>query len=110
MIRLQPLKILILTFIKSQIYKQSTDAQLKSNQMLGFGERGKPEYPEKTCRRKVENQQTQPTYDARGLFLESPGNLTGPKSYFEIKVSRKVGSVLSSNEVHFVSLADTFTA
>ena len=45
-----------------------------------------------------------------GLFLESPGNLTGPKSYFEIKVSRKVGTVLSCNEVHFVSLADTFAA
>ena len=45
-----------------------------------------------------------------GPFLERPGNLTGPKSYFEIKVSRKVGSVLSSNEVHFVSLADNFTA
>ena len=37
---------------------------------------------------------------ARGLFLESPGNLTGPKSYFEI---------LSSNEVHFISLADNVT-
>ena len=47
--------------------------------------------------------------DTRGLFLESPGNLAGPKSYFEIKVSRKVGSVLSSNEVYFVSLADNFT-
>ena len=46
----------------------------------------------------------------RGPFLESPGNLTGPKSYFEIKVSRKVRSVLTSNEVHFVSLADNFTA
>ena len=34
--------------------------QIKSNQMLVFGERGKPEYPEK----RVENQQTQPTYDA----------------------------------------------
>ena len=42
-------------------------------------------------------------------FLERPGNLTGPKSYFEIKVSRKVGRVLTSNEVNFVSLADTFT-
>ena len=51
-----------------------------------------------------------PFHYLMGLFLESPGNLTGPKSYFEIKVSRKVGSVLSSNEVHFVSLADTFTA
>ena len=42
-----------------------------------------------------------------GPFLERPGNLTGPKSYFEIKVSRKVGRVLTS-EVHFVSLADNF--
>ena len=45
----------------------------------------------------------------RGPFLERPGNLTGPKSYFEIKVSRKVECVLTSNEVHFVSLADNFT-
>ena len=44
----------------------------------------------------------------RGPFLERPGNLTGPKSYFEIKVSRKVGRVLTYNEVHFVSLADNF--
>ena len=35
-------------------------------------------------------------------FLERPGNLTGPKSYFEIKFLRKVGCVLTSNEVHFV--------
>ena len=40
---------------------------------------------------------------------ELNGNLTGPKSYFEIKVSRKVGCVLTSNEVNFVSLADNFT-
>ena len=46
---------------------------------------------------------------AGGPFLESPGNLTGPKSYFEIKVSRNVGCVLTSNEVHFVSLANNFT-
>ena len=32
-----------------------------------------------------------------------------PVSYFEIEVSRKVGSVLTSNEVHFVSLAENFT-
>ena len=42
----------------------------------------------------------------RGLFLERPGNLTDPKSCFEIKVSRKVEYVLTSNEFHFVSLAD----
>ena len=45
----------------------------------------------------------------RGPFLESPGNLTGSKSYFEIKVLRKVGCVLTSYEIHFVSLADNFT-
>ena len=44
-----------------------------------------------------------------GPFLEGPGNLTGLKSYFEIKVSRKVGYVLTSNEVHFASLAGNFT-
>ena len=44
-----------------------------------------------------------------GLFLERPGKLSGPKSYFEIKFSRRVGCVLTSNEVHFVSLVDNFT-
>ena len=44
-----------------------------------------------------------------GPFLERPGNLTGPKSYFKIKVSRKVGCVQTSNEVYFVSSADNFT-
>ena len=44
-----------------------------------------------------------------GPFLESPGNLTGPVSYFEIKFSRKVCCVLTSNEAHFVSLANNFT-
>ena len=39
-----------------------------------------------------------------GPFLERPGNSMSPKSYFEIKISRKVGCVLTSNEVHFVSL------
>ena len=38
--------------------------QIKSNQMLVFEGRGKPEYPEKTSWSRVENQQTQPTYDA----------------------------------------------
>ena len=44
-----------------------------------------------------------------GPFLERLGKLTGPVSYFEIKVSRKVGRVLTSNEVNFVSLADNLT-
>ena len=44
-----------------------------------------------------------------GPFLERPGNLTGTKSYFEIKVSRKVGCVVTSNDVHFVYFADNFT-
>ena len=38
----------------------------------------------------------------------APGNLTGPESDFDIKASRKVGGVLTSDEVHFVSLADSF--
>ena len=42
-------------------------------------------------------------------FLERPDNLTGPKSDFEIKISRKVGYVLNSNKVHFVSLANNLT-
>ena len=46
---------------------------------------------------------------SRGPFLERPGKLTGPVSYFEIEVSRKVGCVLTSNEVQFVSLAENFT-
>ena len=48
-------------------------------------------------------------YRSRGPFLERSGNLTGPKSYFEIKFSRKVGCVLTPNEVHFVSFADNLT-
>ena len=32
--------------------------------MLFLGERGKPQYPEKTSRSRIENQQTQPNYDA----------------------------------------------
>ena len=42
-------------------------------------------------------------------FPERPGNLTGPESYFVIKVSRKVGCVLTSNKVHFVYLTHNFT-
>ena len=52
---------------------------------------------------------TQQQEDSWSPFLQRPGNLTGPKSYFEIKVSNKVGCVLTSDEVHFVSLADKFT-
>ena len=46
---------------------------------------------------------------SRGPFLERPGKLTGPVSYFEIEVSRKVGCLLTSNEVQFASLAENFT-
>ena len=48
-------------------------------------------------------------FHSGGPFVERLGNLTGPKSYFEIKFLRKVGCVLTSNEVHFVSLAENFT-
>ena len=47
---------------------------------------------------------------SRGPFLERPGNLTGPESDFDIKASRKVGCVLTSDKVHSVSLPDNFTA
>ena len=46
---------------------------------------------------------------AWGPFLERPGKFTGPVSYFEIEVSTKVGCVLTSNEVYFVSLVENFT-
>ena len=62
--------------------------------------KGLPDFPftkSKTCTK------------TRGPFLKRPGKLTGPVSYFEIEVSRKVGCVLTSNEVHFVSLAENFT-
>ena len=36
-------------------------------------------------------------------------NLTRPKSDFDMKVSRKAGCVLTSDEVHFVSLAANLT-
>ena len=44
-----------------------------------------------------------------GPFLERPDSLPGPESDFDIKVSRKAWCVLTSDEVHFVSLADNFT-
>ena len=47
---------------------------------------------------------------ARGPFLERTDNVTGPKAHFKIKVSRKLGCVLTSNEFHFVSLANSYTA
>ena len=46
---------------------------------------------------------------AWGLFLKRPSNLKHPESDFDIKVSRKVGRVLTSDEAHFVSLTDKFT-
>ena len=49
------------------------------------------------------------SFGARDPFPERPSNLTGPDSDFEIKASGKVGCVLTSNKVHFVSLANNFT-
>ena len=56
----------------SQIYlaedtlgrQEIKSTKIKSNQMLVFGERGKPEYPGKTSHSRVENQQTQTTFEA----------------------------------------------
>ena len=44
----------------------------------------------------------------RGPFLESPVNLTGPKSNIQIEVERIRTRVLASKLVHFVSLTDSF--
>ena len=55
------------------------------------------------------NTELRSKYHSRGPFLERPSKLMGPVSYFEIEVSRKVECVLTSNEVHFVSLAENFT-
>ena len=38
---------------------------------------------------------------SRSPFLKGSGNLTGPKSYFKMLFSRKVGCVLASNEKTF---------
>ena len=46
---------------------------------------------------------------SRWPFLERPGYLTGRESDFKIKASRKVGYVLTSNKVHFVSLSNNVT-
>ena len=46
---------------------------------------------------------------SQGPVSQKTRNLTGPRSYFEIKVSRNVECVLTSIDVHFVSLADCFT-
>ena len=52
-------------------------------EMLVFEERGKPEYPEKKLSEQGENQQqTQPTCDARGPFLESLETFSGMRSHF----------------------------
>ena len=58
---------------------------------------------------KIFKQKAMEQFVLQGPVSRKPGNLTGPKSYFEIKVSRKVRCVLTSNEAHFVSLADNFT-
>ena len=52
---------------------------------------------------------TQARVKVLGPVSRRPGNLTGPESDFDIKVSRKVGRVVTSDEVHFVSLADNLT-
>ena len=45
---------------------------------------------------------------ALGPFLESPGNVLGPKSNFQIEIQRIRARVLASELLHFVSLTDSF--
>ena len=69
--------------------------------------RGKPD-PQSNARANNKLNSHMAPGRVRGPFLERPGKLTGPVSYFEIEVSRKVGCALTSNEVHFVSVAENF--
>ena len=51
-------------------------------QMLVLVQGGKPEIPEKNPLSRDDNQQqTQPTYDARGPFLEGPEKFSDPESH-----------------------------
>ena len=43
---------------------------------------------------------------AKGPFLESPGNFSGPKS--DIEIWKVKAPVLASKLLHFVSLTDSF--
>ena len=52
---------------------------------VGFVEGGNPENPEKNTRSRDENQQqTQPTYDARGPFLKGPEKFSHPESHSKV--------------------------
>ena len=44
----------------------------------------------------------------RGLFLESPGNFTGPKSNIQIEMLRIKAQFLASKLLDFVWLTDSF--
>ena len=50
----------------------------------------------------------QKTFRARGPFLESPGNFSGPKSNIQIEIKRIRARLLASKLLHFVSLTDSF--
>ena len=45
---------------------------------------------------------------ARGRFLESPGNFSGPKSNILIEKQRIRVGILASKVLHFVSITDSF--
>ena len=45
---------------------------------------------------------------ARGRFLESPGNFSGPKSNILIEIQRIRARILASKLLHFVSITDSF--
>ena len=69
---------------------------------------GKTENLEKNPRARAKtNNKLSPHVVPGARFLKVP--LTGPKSFFEIKVLKKVGHVLTCNKVDVVSLADNFT-
>ena len=45
---------------------------------------------------------------ARGPFLETPGNLSGPKSSIHSEIKGLKARVLASKLLHFISLAGSF--
>ena len=78
----------------------------KSNQIntyqiiLVFEERGKSEYPEKTSRSRVENQQTQPAYDA-GSGNRTQATLVGGEVNFN-RTMTMVARVSSRSNSNFL--------
>ena len=67
--------------------------------MLVLEERGKPEFPEKTSRSRVENQQTQPTYDAGSGNRTRDTLVEGEGFKAKIKIKYEIESKITKNNI-----------